>query len=122
VKTWGVKRKKNTNVTFHVFTFQGSVAHSTVRCRKDLAPLEHWREHGTFSSYDGVAVMLVKVNGEDRQVPSGQDVHGLLADHRLTPEKVAVELNRRLLRRESYNTQLREGDQVEIVTFVGGGD
>jgi len=34
---------------------------------------------------------------------------------------VAVELNRRLLRGEKYSTPLKEGDEVEIVTFVGGG-
>jgi thiamine biosynthesis protein ThiS len=39
----------------------------------------------------------------------------------LTPEKVAIELNRRLLRGEKYDTALKEGDEVEIVTFVGGG-
>jgi thiamine biosynthesis protein ThiS len=32
-----------------------------------------------------------------------------------------VELNRRLLRSDRYDTLLKEGDEVEIVTFVGGG-
>jgi thiamine biosynthesis protein ThiS len=50
------------------------------------------------------------------------DVSGLIAAHHLTPDKVAIELNRRLLRREKYDTLLKEGDWVEIVTFVGGGD
>jgi thiamine biosynthesis protein ThiS len=65
--------------------------------------------------------VLVKVNGEDVSLPDGTDVSALLAAHRLTADKVAVELNRRLLRREKYGTLLSEGDQVEIVTFVGGG-
>jgi len=65
--------------------------------------------------------MLVKVNGENQQLSDGLDIRGLLAAHRLTPEKVAVEVNRRLVRRERYDTPLKEGDQVEIVTFVGGG-
>jgi thiamine biosynthesis protein ThiS len=66
--------------------------------------------------------MRVNVNGEERQLPQGMDVSALIAVHQLTPDKVAVELNRRLLRRERYDTVLKEGDWVEIVTFVGGGD
>ena len=41
--------------------------------------------------------------------------------YELVPEKVSIELNRRLLRSERYDTPLKEGDEVEIVTFVGGG-
>jgi len=67
------------------------------------------------------AGMVVKVNGEARQVPAGETVRALIARYQLTPEKVAVELNRRLLRAERYETELKEGDEVEIVTFVGGG-
>jgi thiamine biosynthesis protein ThiS len=65
--------------------------------------------------------MTVKVNGESRDVPDGQSVRALLQATGLTPEKVAVELNRRLLRLDRYDTPLKEGDEVEIVTFVGGG-
>ena len=65
--------------------------------------------------------MRIKVNGQDRDLPDGSDIHALLAAHQLTPDKVAVELNRRLIRAEKYHTALREGDEVEIVTFVGGG-
>lgn len=65
--------------------------------------------------------MLVMVNGQERQLPGGTDVAALIAQHNLTADKVAVELNRRLLRREKYDTQLKDGDQIEIVTFVGGG-
>ena len=65
--------------------------------------------------------MVVKVNGEDRELPEGETVLGLIARYQLTPEKVAIELNRRLLRGERYGTALKERDEVEIVTFVGGG-
>jgi len=34
---------------------------------------------------------------------------------------VAIELNRRLVRSEKYDTALSPGDEIEIVTFVGGG-
>jgi thiamine biosynthesis protein ThiS len=49
------------------------------------------------------------------------DIHAVLIAHKLTPDKVAVELNRRLVRAEKYDTKLRAGDELEIVTFVGGG-
>jgi sulfur carrier protein len=65
--------------------------------------------------------MVVKVNGESRELPDGETLLALIARYQLTPEKVAIELNRRLLRWERYETALKEGDEVEIVTFVGGG-
>jgi thiamine biosynthesis protein ThiS len=68
-----------------------------------------------------MAAMTVKVNGDAREVPEGQSVRALVQGVGLTPEKVAIELNRRLLRSDRYDTPLKEGDEVEIVTFVGGG-
>ena len=65
--------------------------------------------------------MQITLNGQPHPLPDASDIHSLLAALWLTPDKVAVELNRRLVRRESYNTRLKEADQVEIVTFVGGG-
>jgi len=65
--------------------------------------------------------MKLTVNGESREVPDGETVRALVLRYNLTPEKVAVELNRRLLRTDKYDTALKEGDEVEIVTFVGGG-
>jgi len=65
--------------------------------------------------------MTVKVNGEPRDLPEGETVRALVARHNLTPEKVAIELNRRLVRADKYEQPLKDGDEVEIVTFVGGG-
>ena len=65
--------------------------------------------------------MRLKVNGDDREVPDGSTVRQLVAEFQLTPEKVAVERNRRLVRRDGYDAPLSDGDEVEIVTFVGGG-
>lgn len=65
--------------------------------------------------------MNVLVNGESRDLPSGETVRALVARYNLSPDKVAIELNRRLLRSDKYDTPLNDGDQIEIVTFVGGG-
>ena len=65
--------------------------------------------------------MKVNVNGDARELPEGETVRALVARYNLKPEKVAIELNRRLVRAEKYDTPLNDGDEVEIVTFVGGG-
>jgi sulfur carrier protein len=65
--------------------------------------------------------MTITVNGDPREVPDHTTIDSLLASLSLTPDKVAVELNRRLTRSEKYNTPLKAGDVVEVVTFVGGG-
>jgi sulfur carrier protein len=65
--------------------------------------------------------MTITVNAEQREVPPGTTVSSLLEMLNLKPRNVAVELNRRLLRTEKYDTALNEGDSVEVVTFVGGG-
>jgi sulfur carrier protein len=65
--------------------------------------------------------MTITVNGTIQDAPAGTTVLKLLEARRLAPDKVAVELNRRLLRTEKYGTVLKDGDEVEIVTFVGGG-
>lgn len=63
----------------------------------------------------------IKVNGQSTTIVAGETVRSLLAKRGLSPDKVAIELNRRLLRSERYDETLKAGDVVEIVTFVGGG-
>jgi sulfur carrier protein len=65
--------------------------------------------------------MKIKVNGEEREVAEGANILALLTDAKLKPQTVAVEVNRRLVRTEKYDQPLKAGDEVEIVTFVGGG-
>ena len=65
--------------------------------------------------------MIVVVNGNQTEQPNGITVRQLLAQSNLTPERVAIELNKRLVRSEKYDAPLNDGDVIEIVTFVGGG-
>ncbi len=66
--------------------------------------------------------MIVRVNGAVREVREGSDVAELVAELGLRPEEVAVELNRALVARaQRSQVQLREGDELELVTLVGGG-
>lgn len=61
------------------------------------------------------------VNGEAKEMPVST-VAELMAALSLSPTLVAVELNRAIVPRSAHETQaLNEGDQVEIVRFIGGG-
>lgn len=66
--------------------------------------------------------VAVTVNGEPRTIPAGATLRDLIADLHLEPERVAVELNRRIVRRAEWGTRTLDADaQIEIVQFVGGG-
>lgn len=66
--------------------------------------------------------MRLVVNGEEREVPEGASLSQLVELLGLTPERIAVELNREVVRRADWSeTRLSEGDRLEIVHFVGGG-
>ncbi|MSP63130.1 MAG: sulfur carrier protein ThiS [Myxococcales bacterium] len=65
---------------------------------------------------------IVTVNGAARTVPSGCTVAHLLEILEIDPRRVAVERNRDVVPRQSYGaTHVEDGDQIEVVTFVGGG-
>ena len=64
----------------------------------------------------------ILVNGEKRSVPAGISIVGLLAALGLDPSRVAVELNRGIVRQDAWpEVRLAEGARLEIVQFVGGG-
>jgi thiamine biosynthesis protein ThiS len=66
--------------------------------------------------------LRVQVNGEIREVPEHITLDELVRELSLAPERLAIELNREVVRRARWpETEMREGDTVEIVHFVGGG-
>lgn len=66
--------------------------------------------------------MRITLNGDLRDHPDGITVKDLLADLGLNPAKVAVERNREIVPRSTYgDSPLADGDQLEIVHFIGGG-
>jgi sulfur carrier protein len=66
--------------------------------------------------------LRVVVNEEEREVPEGTTVAGLVEQLRLPAERLALELNRAVIPRAEWpGVVLSEGDRVEIVHFVGGG-
>jgi len=66
--------------------------------------------------------MQVSVNGKPHEIEPGTTVAGLIERLKLRPKFVAVEINRELVPRATYEqTTIREGDAIEVVTLVGGG-
>jgi thiamine biosynthesis protein ThiS len=66
--------------------------------------------------------LRIQVNGEPREVDDNLSLPELIASLSLKPEQIAIELNRKVIRRlEWQGTTLRNGDKIEIVHFVGGG-
>jgi sulfur carrier protein len=67
------------------------------------------------------AVQIV-FNGQGREIPPGTTVAALLAELGLSPQQVAVEVNQQLIPRARHAAcELASGDQLEVVTLVGGG-
>jgi thiamine biosynthesis protein ThiS len=64
----------------------------------------------------------IVVNGETKPIAEGLTLAGLLRQLELDPARVAVELDRRIVRKGEWDTTtLPGGARLEIVQFVGGG-
>jgi thiamine biosynthesis protein ThiS len=63
------------------------------------------------------------LNGEPHEVPGRLSVASLLARLEIDPRRVAVEHNLTVIKRAAFDaTMIDEGDSIEIVNFVGGGE
>ena len=68
------------------------------------------------------AEFTIQVNGELQEVAAGMTLADLVAQLGLAPERLAIELNRVIVKRELWmSTILTAGAELEIVQFVGGG-
>jgi sulfur carrier protein len=66
--------------------------------------------------------MKVKVNGQPAELEAGMDLERLIKAYKLKIDQVVVELNRKVPPKAAYAaTLLQDGDEVEIVKFLGGG-
>ena len=69
-----------------------------------------------------VNIVQVTVNAEKRDVAVGTTVAEVIRMLDLDGRRVAVEINREIIARESFASRsLEDGDVIEIVHFVGGG-
>jgi sulfur carrier protein len=66
--------------------------------------------------------MKVFVNGETKEIDGSLNLRELLNKFDLPGERVAVELNKQVVRRKDWETiEIKDADRIEIVHFVGGG-
>jgi thiamine biosynthesis protein ThiS len=73
------------------------------------------------SSYEN-PFMRIQINGEGREFDGALLLAALIEQLGMKADRVAVELNRNIVPRSQWaDTTVAEGDQLEIVQFVGGG-
>ena len=78
-----------------------------------------WSWYGKFSTS---LPMQVKINGEKTTFESTLNLEELLRFYKLKTEMVVIEYNRRVPAKPEYSgIHLQEGDEIEIVKFLGGG-
>lgn len=65
--------------------------------------------------------MNIIINGENKEFKSKITLLELLKELDLSDKPIVVELNKEIIIKEKYNKELFSGDNLEIVTFVGGG-
>jgi len=69
-----------------------------------------------------VESIQIQVNGESRSWRAGATVGELLRELDITSERVAVELNLEILDRKEFDRRgIKDGDRLEILSFIGGG-
>ena len=66
--------------------------------------------------------MLIKLNGENKFIPQSISILKLLEILNINKDRVVIELNKKIVSKSTFqDTILAENDELEIVTFVGGG-
>ena len=66
--------------------------------------------------------MQLKINGEQKEFAGVSSLADLVGQLAMKADRVAIELNRDIVPRASWDaTTLKDGDELEIVHFVGGG-
>ena len=67
-------------------------------------------------------LIKIHLNGKDQEIQSGLKVSDLLLKWKIRPELVTVEVNETILQKLDYETtELKTGDNVEFVFYMGGG-
>lgn len=66
--------------------------------------------------------MIITLNGEKKEVAGHLTVLGLLDFLKIQPQRVAVELNEQIVKKDRYGaTTIQENDSLEVVSFMQGG-
>jgi sulfur carrier protein len=71
---------------------------------------------------DGIGSVEITLNGAARRLPPEQTLLELLGELALDPAQVAIEMDRRIVKRDEWaSLRPAAGARIEIVQFVGGG-
>ncbi len=66
--------------------------------------------------------MIVKINGKNEVIDTKLNLAELIKNKNLLPERIVIEHNLRVARKEQWQEIiLHEGDNIEIISFLGGG-
>lgn len=66
--------------------------------------------------------MIVKINGKDEIIETRLNLIELIKNKNLLPERIVIEYNLRVTRKTEWQEIiLQEGDNIEIISFMGGG-
>lgn len=83
-----------------------------------FTPIGWW----IITGVNGQDTIEITINGDTHQVNQGARITDLIKQLELTPERLAIELNLSILPRAKWaETELKPGDKLEVVHFVGGG-
>ncbi len=64
----------------------------------------------------------ITLNGKENEVRAGMTVSDLLLKWKVRPELVTVEINENILQKLEYDgTEIKAGDHIELVFYMGGG-
>ncbi len=66
--------------------------------------------------------MQILCNGQQRDLEENASLAAMLGELNLDPNTVVAEVNKKIIERDQYeDLRLKDGDQVELIRFVGGG-
>jgi thiamine biosynthesis protein ThiS len=66
--------------------------------------------------------MKIIINGKSKEISGEVNISELLESFSLPKERIAIELNKQVVRRKDWeNIKIADADQIEVIHFVGGG-
>ena len=67
-------------------------------------------------------LIKITLNGKPQEIQAGMTVTALLVKWKMKPELVTVEINENILQKLDYeSTEIKNGDKVEFIFYMGGG-
>jgi len=66
--------------------------------------------------------MIIRINGKEEPVGKAMNIGDIVSQKKLIPDHIVIEHNFKIVSQEEWHgIQLKENDNIEIVSFIGGG-